>query len=173
LADSPKARFKPKAPFNDPTDLATIKQIEQEMGEATVDVDIEKLNRIYADDFEIIGSSGKIITKEGILQSIESGKYKLVSYKLGPIDVQVLGNVAIAMALSPKRGSRMEKTLALSLFIWISSRSVQENGCSCAPIAAFRSEEIGRAARDCSREPGRLPPRIPLVISTGWMPVII
>jgi ketosteroid isomerase-like protein len=104
LADSPKARFKPKAPFNDPTDLATIKQIEQEMGDATVNVDIEKLNRIYADDFEIIGSSGKIITKEGILQSIESGKYKLVSYELGPIDVQVLGNVAVGHgAVTEKR----------------------------------------------------------------------
>jgi ketosteroid isomerase-like protein len=104
LADSPKVRFKPKAPFNDPTDLATIKQIEQEMGDAIVAVDIEKLNQIYADDFAIVGSSGKIITKEGILQSIESGKYKLMSYELGPIDVQVLGNAAVGHgAVTEKR----------------------------------------------------------------------
>jgi len=104
LADSPKARFSPKAPFNDPTDLATIKQIERELGDAIVAVDIEKLNQIYADDFAIIGSSGKIITKEGILQQIESGKYKLVSYELGPIDVQVLGNVAVGHgAVTEKR----------------------------------------------------------------------
>jgi len=104
LADSPKARFSPKAPFNDPTDLATIKQIERELGDATVTVDIEKLNRIYADDFAIIGSSGKILTKESILQQIESGKYKLVSYELGPIDVQVLGNVAVGHgAVTEKR----------------------------------------------------------------------
>jgi len=104
LADSPKARFSPKAPFNDPTDLATIKQIERELGDATVTVDIEKLNQIYADDFAIIGSSGKIITKESILQQIESGKYKLVSYELGPIDVQVLGNVAVGHgAVTEKR----------------------------------------------------------------------
>jgi hypothetical protein len=64
LADSPKARFSPKAPFNDPTDLATIKQIEREMGDAIVAVDIEKLNQIYADDFAMIGSSGKILTKD-------------------------------------------------------------------------------------------------------------
>jgi ketosteroid isomerase-like protein len=104
LADSPKARFSPKAPFNDPTDLATIKQIERELGDATVTVDIEKLNQIYADDFAIIGSSGKILTKESILQQIESGKYKLVSYELGPIDVQVLGNVAVGHgAVTEKR----------------------------------------------------------------------
>src|SRR6202044_3257146 len=94
LADSPKVRFSPKAPFNDPTDLATIKQIEEKLGDAIVAVDIEKLNQIYADDFAIVGSSGKIVTKEGLLQYIESGKFKLVSYELGPIDVQVLGNVA-------------------------------------------------------------------------------
>jgi ketosteroid isomerase-like protein len=104
LADSPKVRFSPKAPFNDPTDLATIKQIEREMGDAIVAVDIEKLNQIYADDFAMIGSSGKILTKASILQQIESGKYKLVSYELGPIDAQVLGNVAVGHgAVTEKR----------------------------------------------------------------------
>jgi ketosteroid isomerase-like protein len=84
--------------------LATIKQIERELGDATVTVDIEKLNQIYADDFAIIGSSSKILTKESILQQIESGKYKLVSYELGPIDVQVLGNVAVGHgAVTEKR----------------------------------------------------------------------
>ena len=104
LADSTKARFKPKAPFNDPTDLAAIKQIEPKLGDAIVAVDIEKLNQIYADDFAIVGSSGKIVTKEGLLQYIESGKFKLVSYELGPIDVQVLGNVAVGHgAVTEKR----------------------------------------------------------------------
>jgi ketosteroid isomerase-like protein len=104
LADSPKARFSPKAPFNDPADLAAIKQIEPKLGDAIVAVDIEKLNQIYADDFAIVGSSGKIVTKEGLLQYIESGKFKLVSYELGPIDVQVLGNVAVGHgAVTEKR----------------------------------------------------------------------
>lgn len=104
LADSPKARFSPKAPFNVPTDRATIKQIEQDLGDAGVALDIGKLSQIYADDFAMIGSSGKILTKESILHSIESGKYKLVSFEVGPIDVQVLGNVAVAQgAVTEKR----------------------------------------------------------------------
>jgi ketosteroid isomerase-like protein len=103
-ADSPKARFSPKAPFNDPADQAAIKQIEQEMGNAIVAADIEKLNQIYADDFAMLGSSGKIITKQNILQQVESGKYKLESYELGPVDVQVLGNVAVGHgAVTEKR----------------------------------------------------------------------
>ena len=104
LADSPKARFSPKAPFNDPADQAAIKQIEQEMGDAIVAVDIEKLNQIYADNYAMLGSSGKIITKQNILQQVESGKYKLESYELGPVDVQVLGNVAVGHgAVTEKR----------------------------------------------------------------------
>ncbi len=34
------------APLNDPTDLAAVKQIEQELGDAMVAVDIGKLNQI-------------------------------------------------------------------------------------------------------------------------------
>jgi ketosteroid isomerase-like protein len=94
LAESHHAPF--QAPFNDPTDLATVRQIEREMGDAMVAVDIDKLNQIYADDWADITSSGKIITKEKILQDFKSGKNKLVSYELGPIDVQVRGDVAVA-----------------------------------------------------------------------------
>ncbi len=104
LADSTKVRFSPKSPFNDPADQAAIKQIEHKLGDAMVSVDIAKLNQIYADDFALAGSSGKIVTKEGLLQYVESGKHKLVWYQLGPIDVQVLGNVAVAhSAVTEKR----------------------------------------------------------------------
>jgi len=72
-------------------------QIEERsgLGDAILNADMQKLDEIYADDFAMLGASGKIITKQYILQQIQSGKYKLVSYELGPIDVQVLGNVAI------------------------------------------------------------------------------
>jgi ketosteroid isomerase-like protein len=94
LANSQHTPF--QAPFNDPADVATVRQIEREMGDAMVAVDIDKLNQIYADDWADITSSGRIITKEKILQDFKSGKNKLVSFELGPIDVQVLGNVAVA-----------------------------------------------------------------------------
>jgi hypothetical protein len=69
-----------------------------------VAVDIDKLNQIFADDWATIGSSGRIITKEKVLEDFKSGKDKLVSYENGPIDVQVFGNVAVAHgAVSEKR----------------------------------------------------------------------
>jgi len=76
---------------NDAGDIAAIKKIGRDMGDAMVAGDIEKLNQIYADDWAVVGSSGKVVTKENILND-----HKLVSYELGPIDVQVLGDIAVA-----------------------------------------------------------------------------
>jgi ketosteroid isomerase-like protein len=92
LADSPEAQSQ------DPNVVETIKQFEQDMGDAMVARNIEKLNQIYADDWATIGSSGKIFTKEKILSDFKSGKHNLVSFENGPMDVQVLGNVAVVQA---------------------------------------------------------------------------
>jgi ketosteroid isomerase-like protein len=84
------------APLNDPSDVAAIKQIGRDMGDAMVAVDIDKLDQIFADDWSATGISGKVVTKEKILRDFKSGADKLVAYELGPIDVQVLGNFAVA-----------------------------------------------------------------------------
>jgi hypothetical protein len=88
----------PKTPTNDPTDIASIKQLELDMGDAMVAADTNKLNQIFADDWATIGTSGAVITKEKILRELGSGEDRLVWFKNGPIDVQVLGNVAVAHA---------------------------------------------------------------------------
>jgi uncharacterized protein (TIGR02246 family) len=87
----------PPVPSNDPAAVDTIRQLGREMGDAMVAGDIDKLNQIFADDWASVGiTSGKIITKEKVLNDFKSGKDKLVSYALGPIDVQVFGDVAVA-----------------------------------------------------------------------------
>jgi ketosteroid isomerase-like protein len=84
------------APGGDPTDIETVTKVERDMGDAMVAVDIDKLNQIYADDWATIGASGKVVTKESVLNNFKSGNDKLVSYELGSMDVQVLGDVAVA-----------------------------------------------------------------------------
>jgi ketosteroid isomerase-like protein len=84
------------APLNDPGDVATIQKMGREMGDAMVAVDIDKLNQIFADDWATVRSSGKTVTKEKVLNDFKSGTDKLVSYELGPIDVQVVGDLAVA-----------------------------------------------------------------------------
>src|SRR6516164_5643372 len=121
LAGSPQ-------PSNDPTVVNSLKQLEQDMGDAMVRSDIDKLNQIYADDFATIGSSGKVTTKKDLLQDFESFHDKLVSFENGPMDVQVFGDVAVV------HGSVTEKTPAVSLSGWISWRSATANGWSCAAL---------------------------------------
>ena len=95
----------PHAPFNDPADVAAIKQVGQDMGDAMVADDIDKLKQIFADDWVSLGSSGKTLTREGFLSDFKSGKHKLVSFELGPIDVKEFGDVAVA------QGSVKEKRI--------------------------------------------------------------
>jgi ketosteroid isomerase-like protein len=91
LPESPKA-----AP--DPSAGEEIKRLEQDIGDAMVAVDLEKLNQVYADDFATVGSSGKLFHKEDLLDDFKSGKHKLVSFELGPVKVQAFGDVAVAQA---------------------------------------------------------------------------
>jgi ketosteroid isomerase-like protein len=84
------------APASDSTDVDAIKQIGQDMGNAMVAGDIEKLNQIFADDWAAVASSGKIVTKETMLTDFKSFHDKLEWFENGPIDVQVYGDVAVA-----------------------------------------------------------------------------
>ena len=95
--------------------------------------DIEKLNQIYADDFATIGSSGKTITKQNLLSDFESFHDKLEWFENGPMDVHVFGNVAVAQASVTEKRIHDGKDISGELFLWISSRSAQANGWSCAP----------------------------------------
>ncbi len=56
--------------------------------------DIAALDRIFADDWVSVGASGKVMTKESVLQGFKSGGDTLDSFVLGPMDVLVLGNIA-------------------------------------------------------------------------------
>jgi ketosteroid isomerase-like protein len=112
LADSPEA------PINDPTDVASVKQLEQDMGNAMVAGDIERLNPIYADDFATFGSSGKTITKENLLSDFKSFHDKLEWFENGPIDVQVFGNLALAQGSVKEKRTRDGRDTG-GQFLWI------------------------------------------------------
>ena len=92
LADAPKAQLQDSAV------VETMKQFAQDTGDAMVAGDIDKLNQIYADDWATIRSSGEIFTKESLLNDFKSGKHKLLSFEIGPMEVQVFGDVAIVQA---------------------------------------------------------------------------
>ena len=94
------------APASDSADIAAIKQLGQDMGNAMVGGDIDKLNQIYADDWATVTSSGKIVTKENLLSDFKSFHDKLVWFENGPIDVQVYGDVAVANGIVKEKRIR-------------------------------------------------------------------
>jgi len=111
-ADSPQAQSQ------DPTVVATIRQFEQDVGDAMVAVDVDKLSRFYADDWAALGSSAKVFTKENLLGDFRSGKDKLVAFEIGPMHVQVRGDVAVVQAsVTEKRIQDGRDTSGQSVFM--------------------------------------------------------
>jgi ketosteroid isomerase-like protein len=98
-----------KAQAKDTSDIEAVKQVEQSMGSAMVAGDVDKLSQIYADDFATFGSDGKVITKQALLSDFESFHDKLEWFENGPMDVQVLGNVAVAQGSVKEKRSRNGK----------------------------------------------------------------
>jgi hypothetical protein len=83
-----------EAPAQDSGEVEALKRLGQQMGDAMVARDIAVLDRIFADDWVSVGASGKVVTKESVLQGFKSGGDTLDSFVLGPMDVLVLGNIA-------------------------------------------------------------------------------
>jgi ketosteroid isomerase-like protein len=94
----------PKAPPASPSVAETLKQLEQDWGDATKAVDTDKVNQILAGDWRGVGYAGKVWSKESILSDLQFGNSKLESFEFGPMDVKVLGNVAVVQgSITEKR----------------------------------------------------------------------
>jgi ketosteroid isomerase-like protein len=104
--------------WNDPAVVEALKQIERDMGNAMVAVDIEALNRIFADDWTSIGASGAVVTKEKVLGNFKSGVDRLEAFELGPMDVQVKGNVAVVHGSVTEKRTRAGKDIG-GEYVWM------------------------------------------------------
>lgn len=89
LADAPGPQSQ------DPAVVAAIKKFENDLGNAMVANDLEKINQAYADDWATIASSGEKFNKQGLMEDFKSGNHKLMAFENGPVKVQVLGDVAL------------------------------------------------------------------------------
>jgi ketosteroid isomerase-like protein len=104
--------------WNDPAVVEALKQLERDMGQAMVAVDLEKLNRIFADDWTSIGASGTVVTKEKVLGNFKSGVDRLEAFELGPMDVQVKGNVAVVHGSVTEKRTRAGKDVG-GEYVWM------------------------------------------------------
>jgi ketosteroid isomerase-like protein len=102
LADAPA----PAAAARGPSVSQSIKQLEIDWSEALKAGDADKVGQIVADDWTGIANDGSKETKQSLLENVKSGKDKVESVELGPMDVKVLGNVAVV------QGSDTEKSIS-------------------------------------------------------------
>ena len=84
----------------------TLKQLERDWMAAQKAADVDKLSQIIADDWTGLSLDGSRSTKQQLLNDVKSGSSKIESFEIGPMDVKVIGNIAIVL------GSDMEKSTA-------------------------------------------------------------
>lgn len=88
-----------KAPLNSSNAADFFKQLTQEWEDAVQARDVDKVSQIEADDLKIVGSNGKVSTKEQDLEDLKSATVKHVQAEFGPFDVKMLGDdVAVVQA---------------------------------------------------------------------------
>ena len=82
-----------------------IKQIERDWADAMTAGNLDKVAQIVADDWTGISYDGSKISKQRLFADVKAGRDKAESIEIGPMDVKILGNVAVV------QGSDIEKSV--------------------------------------------------------------
>lgn len=96
---------------------AHLKQLETDWLNAEKAGDVAKLGEILADDWQDIFVDGSRGTKQALLEGVKSGRYKMESFEMGPMDVKVLGNVAVVQGSDTEKSSNDGKD-ASGKYVW-------------------------------------------------------
>ncbi|MGH9837108.1 MAG: nuclear transport factor 2 family protein [Blastocatellia bacterium] len=86
--------------------------MENERAQAIVRGDAATLERIYADDFSNVGSSGAVRNKEQLIADNKSGALKVESQTLDNVNVRVYGDAAIVTGLATLKGEDKGKDIS-------------------------------------------------------------
>jgi hypothetical protein len=80
--------------------------------------DIDKLSQIVADDWTGIGYDGSKETKQSSLAAWKSGAEKLESVEFGPMDVKVMGSVAVVQGSDTEKSTTKGKDTS-GKWVWM------------------------------------------------------
>lgn len=95
-----------------------IKQLEHDWMDAAKANDADKLSQILADDWAGIGIDGSKETKQSTLAEMKSGASTLTSFEFGPMDVKVLGNVAVCQGSDTEKSTGKGKDTS-GKYVWM------------------------------------------------------
>lgn len=101
-----------------PSVSASVKQLEHDWTDAMKAKDTDKLDQILADDWTSLGPDGTTQNKKQFLAAVKAGDYVLTSFDFGPMEVKVIGSIAIV------QGSDTEKSMtkgkdSSGKFLWM------------------------------------------------------
>lgn len=116
-AQAPDAKTKEKSAAKVPSVSQAIKDLEKEWAEAGKAADTNKLGEILADDWAGIAPDGKTFTKAEFIEGYKSGKMKTESFDMGPVNVKVLGAIAVAQG-SDKEKSTYDGKDSSGSYVW-------------------------------------------------------
>jgi len=89
-----------------------VKQLEHDWADAAKTGDIDRLNQIVADDWIGIDYDGTKETKAGYLRDVRlagATGSSIADYEFGPMDVKVLGDVAVCQGSDAEKSSTRGK----------------------------------------------------------------
>lgn len=108
----------PKSSSETASAADAVKQLAQDFGDAIKDVDSEKIKQILDDDWTSLGSSGRLLTREGFLSDLKAGHHRLESFQIGPMYVRVMDDVAVVQGtVTEKRTDRGQDTSGHGAFL--------------------------------------------------------
>ena len=106
-------------PAKGPSVAESVKQLEHEWADAAKVGDADKVNQILADDWVGVGYDGAKETKENHLADMKSGKFKLESFEFGPMDVKVLGSVAVVQGTNTEKSTSINGKDSSGKYAWM------------------------------------------------------
>ncbi len=105
-----------------PTNAAAVSQAVQQLEHDWVDAvkagDADKLRQILADDWTEINYDGSKVTKASLLADVKSGAAKLESFDFAPMDVKVMGHVAVVQGGDTEKSSYKGKDTS-GKWVWM------------------------------------------------------
>jgi len=82
----------------------TIRRLDSERSQATVRGDTATLERIYADDYSTVGTSGAVRNKAQAIADNKSGALKIESQSFDNVNVRVYGDAAVITGVATQKG---------------------------------------------------------------------
>jgi uncharacterized protein (TIGR02246 family) len=102
-----------------PSAAESVKQIEHDWVDAAIAGDTDKVSQILADDWIGVGYDGSKENKQSHLEDMKSGKAKLESFEFGPMDVKVLGSVAVVQGTNTERSTSSDGKDSAGKYAWM------------------------------------------------------